>query len=221
MTHIPTSPSRTNGMVARFFKGAAVRPVEMTTRAVLSLQKKCANAQWRVLSSQRGAMFGLDARIALAIFGTLSIVITAVSVNHLGNASVTALQLEMKSFSEAYKTFVIDTGTDTNRFTDLLTDSNNIFGWSGPYLTIASTKHPKYGEISLTEGREDVNGTPPAACSGGGICSVWVKVTGVPDTTAGKLDESFDGVPGSAAGNLRIEAHPGEDDVYYKLTRKQ
>jgi hypothetical protein len=172
--------------------------------------------------SQRGAMFGLDARIALAIFGLLSVVAGVTAINVLGSAGVTALTTELSNMKKAYQEFHLATGDHTTRFMDLIDNTSDIVGWNGPYVDLLSDKSRQYGVYSLVEGRQDVAGVPPVDCSsGGGICAIWLKLTKVKDSLGQKLDETLDAEASPNAGVLRIEFIPGgTDDIYYLLTAK-
>lgn len=172
------------------------------------------------MTNQTGAMFGLDARIALAIFGVLSVVAGVSSINVLSGAGVTALATELNNMKKAYQEFHLATGEHTTRFMDLIDNSREIIGWNGPYIDLLSDKSRTYGVYSLAEGRQDVNGVPPVECTGG-ICAIWIKLTGVKDSVAGKLDEQLDAEPSANSGVLRIEYQQGgADDIYYLLTAK-
>lgn len=170
--------------------------------------------------NQRGAMFGLDARIALAIFGILSVVAGVSSINVLGGAAVTALATELNNMKKAYQEFNLSTGDYTTNFMDLIKNDNDIIGWSGPYIDLLTDKSRTYGTYSLVEGRQDVNGVPPVECTGG-ICAIWIKLTGVKDSVADQLDKQFDTELSANNGVLRIEFLPGNtNDIYYLLMAK-
>lgn len=163
-------------------------------------------------------MFGLDARIALAIFGLLSVVAGVAAINVLGTASVTALVTELTNMKKAYQEFHLSTGEHTTRFLDLVDDQSGIIGWNGPYVDLLSDKSRQYGIYSLVEGRQDVAGVPPMECDGAGICGVWLKLSKVKDTLAANVDESLDGEKTPNSGVLRIEAVPGQtDDIYFLI----
>lgn len=174
------------------------------------------------LRNQRGAIFGLDARIALAIFGVLSIVAGVSSLSVLSTASVTALISELSNMKKAYQEFHLSTGEHTTRFMDLIDNNSGVIGWSGPYVDLLSANNRTYGVYSFTEGRQDVNGVPPVECTdGGGICAIWLKLTAVKDTVAEKMDEQLDGEKSPNSGVLRIEYQQGStDDIYYLVTAR-
>jgi hypothetical protein len=170
---------------------------------------------------QRGAMFGLDARIALAIFGILSIVAGVTAINVLGQAGVTAMITELQNVKKAYQEFHLATGDNTTRFLDLVDNQSDILGWNGPYIDLLSDKSRQYGTYSLVEGRQDVSGVPPVECSGG-LCGIWLKLTKVKDSVAAEADKSMDAESNGSAGVFRIEYQPGgTDDIYFLLGTKQ
>lgn len=168
--------------------------------------------------SQRGAMFGLDARIALAIFGLLSVVAGTAAINVLGGAGTTALVTELSNMKKAYQEFHLSTGEHTTRFLDLVDNTSDIFGWNGPYVDLLSDKSRQYGTYSLVEGRQDVAGVPPTLCESGGICSIWLKLSKVKDGLAQNVDEALDAESTPNSGVLRVEVVPGNtDDIYFLI----
>ena len=175
-----------------------------------------------ISTNQTGAMFGLDARIALAIFGLLSVVAGVSAVSVFSQAGVTALNTELQNMKKAYGEFHIATGEHTLKFSDLLNNDSGYQGWSGPYIDgMLNEKSRMYGIYSLVEGRTDVNGVPPMECTGG-LCGVWVKLTKVKDSIAKDAHkEMTGGDPNLASGVLRVEFTPGAtDDIYFLLANK-
>ena len=174
------------------------------------------------LSSQSGAMFGLDARIALAIFGILSVVAGVAAINVFSQASTTAMVTEFSNIKKAYTEFHLATGEHTTRFMDLIDNDTGYSGWSGPYMEgMLSDKSRQYGTYSFAEGRQDVAGVPPVECSGGGICATWLKLTKVKDSVAAEVDKTLDSTATANSGVFRIEFVPGPtDDVYYLIAAK-
>lgn len=175
-----------------------------------------------LLRNQSGAMFGLDARIALAIFGILSVVAGVAAINVFGQASTTAQITEFSNIKKAYTEFQLGTGEHTLKFEDLLNNDSGYQGWQGPYMTdMLTAKSRSYGMYSFVEGRQDVPGVPPVECSGGGICSVWLKLTKVKDSIAKDIDKTLDTDDSPNAGTFRIEYIPGPtDDVYFLIAAK-
>lgn len=172
-------------------------------------------------ASQSGAMFGLDARIALAIFGILSVVAGVTAINVFSQASTTAMVTEFSNIKKAYTEFHLSTGEHTTRFMDLIDNDTNFSGWSGPYMDIINDKSRQYGTYSFVEGRQDVAGVPPVECSGGGICATWLKLTQVKDSVATEVDKTLDSTSTANSGVFRIEFVPGPTDtVYYLIAAK-
>jgi hypothetical protein len=173
-------------------------------------------------SHQTGAMFGLDARIALAIFAILSVVAGVATINVFSQAGTTALVTEITNFKKAYAEFHLATGEHTLKFTDLLNNESGYQGWAGPYIDgLVSDKSRNYGTYSLVEGRQDVPGVPPVECSGGGICSVWLKLTLVKDSIAREADKALDSDVSPNSGTFRVEYIPGPTDtIYYLIAAK-
>ncbi|NBV54689.1 MAG: hypothetical protein EBR79_03140 [Proteobacteria bacterium] len=169
--------------------------------------------------NQSGAMFGLDARIALAIFGILSVVAGVSAINVFSQAGTTALTTELTNMKKAYTEFHLSTSEHTLKFLDLVNNESEIPGWSGPYVDgMLSDKSRGHGTYSLTEGRQDVPGVPPVECSGG-ICGIWLKLTKVKDGLARDVDKALDGDDSPNGGTFRIEFIPGAvDDVYYLIS---
>ena len=92
------------------------------------------------MNYKKGAMFGLDARIALAIFGALSVISGAALYSAIQESKLTSMYTGMREIIKAYEALYLDTGalrteSDKTMFKagDLVTD-NSITGWSGPYI---------------------------------------------------------------------------------------
>lgn len=183
------------------------------------------------IKSQHGAMFGLDARITLIIFGALAAVTGVIMSNVAPEANTTALATDLNNVSKAYQNYILDTSSNPayldkpNRakenFLTLINDPKT-YGWKGPYLLLASEKHPKYGHYGLVEGEFNTAGAPPVSpCSKGSSCVVWLKLTEVPSDTALDLDKKMDGETSEEKGRLRVVAQGNSDDIYYMIARKQ
>tara|TARA_Y100001960_G_C14782785_1_gene888144 strand:- start:12488 stop:13117 length:630 start_codon:yes stop_codon:yes gene_type:complete len=95
------------------------------------------------LKINKAAMFGLDARIALAIFGALSVISGAALYSAIQQAKTTAVHTSLIEMAKASDQYYLDTGQQlpfqtgstvwlTNSY--LVTNTNNANGWKGPYL---------------------------------------------------------------------------------------
>ena len=175
--------------------------------------------------TQRGAMFGLDARIALAIFGGLSVITGAALYNAIGQTTTTALVAELDNIGKGYINYVLDTGVDTTTIANLKTDT--VAGWNGPYIALQdATDHPRYGALALVQQSDAAwtDGTP-VACSGTN-CWVWLTLTLVDNRLADNMDNSIDGTAEGAEdgdlGSMRYnDTVTGNVTVYYKIATTQ
>ena len=181
------------------------------------------------LKSQTGALFGMDARITLAIFSGLSVIAGTAGYGYIQQTQVTALATELDNISKAYTNFQLDTSVNTNTFSDLLNNDGGQLGWSGPYMIMSSENHVSFGRYSLEYGIEmrKVKGRSPRPCvNRRDICFVWAKLTEVPANLAASVDEHIDGAldeKGSPdSGRLLVDIDQATDKatLYYRLTRK-
>ena len=88
---------------------------------------------------KKGAMFGLDARIALAIFGALSVISGAALYSAIENARLTKEWTQYREYAKAYQSYYLDTADmiglpGNSNGCKLFNNSSNISGWRGPYL---------------------------------------------------------------------------------------
>lgn len=178
-----------------------------------------------IVKDNKGAMFGLDARLALAIFAGLSAVTTYSIINVIGDTNKATLASDMKAVAIAYENMILATGTDTSQFSDLYENTNNIFGWAGPYIELDSPRHNKYGAFSLMYGDngESQSTGEPSPCKRSKPCSVWASLDGIPTDVAYAVDELVDGKP-SDYMNGRVRIRQGQnnlDIIYYKVQPKQ
>jgi hypothetical protein len=171
------------------------------------------------LTSQRGAMFGLDARVALAIFAGLSAIAGTAVFSAVRDTRVTGVLTEFDNISKGYINFVFDTGVDVVKDTDpanpnttgtpgfqnLYKDANSTLNWNGPYITIATNDHPAgYGKFALADGRIDSNWAPTTFDITTGILGKWLTLSAVPCEIAGDLERKIDGTGGAGnTGNFR------------------
>jgi hypothetical protein len=175
----------------------------------------------KITRSQKGAMFGLDARIALAIFGGLSVIAGAAIFSAISDTKITALITELDNFGKGYVGHALDTGADTATIADLWADSS-VAGWKGPYVTATTANHLAYGVYSLVPGRPDlVEKTPgTTVCASPNLCATWLRLTLVTNSIAEEVDKRVD-TPGSLTpdtGNVRLEdPASGTRTLFYKL----
>ena len=101
---------------------------------------------------KKGAMFGLDARIALAIFGALSVISGAALYSAIQHAKVIKFVAQIEEVSKAIDAFRLDTGSEVTKFGFLRlgtmgsdvsymgylvspANTSTYSGWNGPYLS--------------------------------------------------------------------------------------
>lgn len=181
--------------------------------------------------AKKAAMFGLDARIALAIFGALSVITGAALFSAIGNAKATALLTEMQEVGKAFEQYYLDTGLYLPPFSTVTTENNyyalqtrelventkNYKNWNGPYLSYAAQttgntyvlKYPTHGTIMAIKTGDyadwgDNAGWSAAKCTSGKKCYLWVTFTSVPNDSMAKIiDKAIDKGDGSNKGNFR------------------
>jgi len=194
----------------------------------------------------KGAMFGLDARIALAIFGALSVISGAALYSAIQNAKVTAVITELNEVGKAYDSYYLDTGSESsvihsNVYLDVKELSTSAkAGWAGPYLSYEvlsgnphALVHPVYDSISVAEmldGAWTGNGASgtwesTTRCDTGtvgGSCAIWVVISGIQDEIYKAMEVSVDGSTDGQKGNIRLVTWSGLSNVvFYKYRPKQ
>lgn len=187
----------------------------------------------RLLRNQRGAMFGLDARIALGIFGGLSVIAGAAVFGTISETNRTALVTEMDNIAKGYINHVFDTGVQVRSvatmttanadasFNYLITNVGSTLNWNGPYVTASSNDHPRYGNYGVLRGRIDATGVPDGTCATG-ICGAWLRISTVPDEVIDAVDLAIDGGASAdrANGNCRADNTAAtQESIYYLMTR--
>jgi len=190
--------------------------------------------------TNRGAMFGLDARIALAIFGALSVISGAALYSAIQQSKITAVITDLNELGKAFEQYLLDTGEELPRNAlsgttifhpnALITDPG-ITGWKGPYIPYTKYKnanksfvYSSYSEsngisVRLLSEKDWGTGTFAASdtlCSGNDRCYVWIQVY-VPNALAAAIDLEIDGSATPITGNLRMyDNSDGYTAVYLK-----
>lgn len=173
---------------------------------------------------KKAAMFGLDARIALAIFGALSVISGAALYSAIQQAKVVAMVTELNEIQKAYETYMIDVGehlekSSTNnyiiKYSDLVASSKK--GWNGPYLAYDNSKfdsnyeYPsKYGNMAIRTYTRDSWGInlsdntqiAPVSCERGINCEIFIGLHHVPLGLAKSIDLMVDGVSDGQNGKI-------------------
>ena len=187
----------------------------------------------------KGAMFGLDARIALAIFGALSVISGAALYSAIQQSKVVALVTDLNEIGKAYTAFALDTGQDLPELTDpllyadsydLIENTKNYTNWNGPYLsydklatdtTYRSLSHPSYYAVRTAPLSGGTWGnTNLGDCTAGNPCFLWTMINNVPHELATAADIYVDGTYSKTEGNFRIHDTNGAAafaHVYLKI----
>ena len=187
--------------------------------------------------NKKGAMFGLDARIALAIFGALSVISGAALYSAIQSSKATAMLAEMREISKAWEQYLLDTSSIVSDSTgsllkikELVSNISSVNGWNGPYLSYVATSdyvldHPTYRDIHLFQALDTENwgdaitwtaaGANEECLSGESNCHVWLQITNVPEIqTAKAIDELVDGGDGFSKGNFRVVTSQSSPNYY-------
>lgn len=146
------------------------------------------------LNPQSGALFGLDARLAIGVFALLAVIAGYVAFGRVNTARDTALLADLQAFEQAIGEYQTDMGTfylftlnkqadDSGGAHDLeaLWDIDKVLPgfqphWHGPYLHRESRKHRQFGRFSVFYAQGDrIN-----YCSTDSDCFVWLTLSDVP-----------------------------------------
>ena len=187
--------------------------------------------------NKKAAMFGLDARIALAIFGALSVISGAALYSAIQQSKVIAIVAQMDELEKSLAAFMLDTGQDLSIFAvntanmeDLVTSS--ISGWNGPYTSLSPLAGSEYAlENAFRDGsivhiqqcKEPIGNIISAGCSscdGSTTCYNWLKMGDMSNELANQIDIAIDGTAGADSGKFRInwaDAGKTQTRMFYKM----
>ncbi len=187
-----------------------------------------------VYLNQTGAVFGLDARLSLAIFGALTLIAGAYTALNINEARTDAFIQELRDATEAIQSIHYDLKTDLSRALENPTGKNayrvlydpSLLGsqqlrtrWLGPYLNKTNSTHPRYGEIYLRRRGEDIRND----CLNGGICYWWLVYDTFPLNSTDRLNRHLDGQETNTSQKGTVQWRPGTKDgqveLWYRATR--
>jgi len=183
----------------------------------------------KIFKNKTAAMFGLDARIALAIFAALSVITGVVLYSAIQNAKATALLTDFQEVGKAWEQYYLDTGLNLPRYTEdnsspsfyvlmgnnLTTNVAGVDGWNGPYINYETSDqylfHPQYLRFTMiVVTNEEIWGgsnggwSDKGRCTSGKRCFVAVRLDGISSADiVEKLDSKVDGGDGAEKGHLR------------------
>jgi type II secretory pathway pseudopilin PulG len=100
----------------------------------------------KFIITQKAAMFGLDARIALAIFGALSVISGAALYSAIKSAKTEQWRQSFEEITKASDAYYLDTGKQVPYYatstaqsyylSHLAVNYENLTRWNGPYLNV-------------------------------------------------------------------------------------
>jgi type II secretory pathway pseudopilin PulG len=191
-------------------------------------------------TSQSGALFGLDARIALAIFSILSVVAGVAVVMNIDSTRAQVLATELADTGKALEAYHNDVKTDIflslstpsgkNAFqalydnavvSDSQGDGPNLRArWNGPYIKFTTNRNARYGEMYLTKAGPD-HAMP---CNPEELCYVYLVYSSVKDgitTDANKVLDGENEKKPEREGRLQWSSgdQPGYTALYYRAHR--
>lgn len=176
--------------------------------------------------SRRGAMFGLDARIALAIFAGLGVIAGAMVYKVVTQTRVAALVTEMSNIGKGFGDYVLDIGVAPSRIEDLMTSTGG--QWNGPYVDFKDTfpglnnftNFPRRTDsISLAYFADDAWSVGSESACVVGNCWGWL-MFGNGDTRAevyAAIDKAIDSTVNPDEGRFRFEQNVDGGQSYFKL----
>ncbi|PZP39178.1 MAG: hypothetical protein DI585_04990 [Pseudomonas fluorescens] len=184
---------------------------------------------------QRGALFGLDARIALAIFSILSVVAGVAVVTNVDGTRAQALATELADTTQAIESYHNDLKTDIflslmspngkNAYQALydsavISEGNNLRArWNGPYIRFATNQNSRYGAMSMI--KAGPNHSQP--CNAEDICYLYIIYNTVKPGIAIETNKILDG-EGEAnpdkSGRLQWDPQDSNSVIlYYRAIR--
>lgn len=193
---------------------------------------------YKKITNQKGAMFGLDARITLAIFSSLSVLAGYTITTNLDYITGGALTDELKNVSNAIDGYHHDLKQDIFKTLISPTPENAISAlydnefispgkfrarWIGPYVEYRSTNHHKYGEMRLEKRKENFN---EKCQSTSRTCYLYLSLENVPLGTIEKVNADYDGSDEAAAElngrvqwDMRQQTGNEQYRMWYRVSR--
>ena len=181
---------------------------------------------------KKGAMFGLDARIALAIFGALSVISGAALYSAIQQSKIVSLTTALNEVVKGFEAYVLDVGSvpkatgSKYEIQELVEDINTVNGWRGPYLSYAvsgkeALLNPPYTSLQLRfysdadfGGLQSVDQVAPTVCTATN-CYLYVVQYGLTPAFADSVDEYLDGSADRKLGNVKVSVDYGGDAAVF------
>ena len=182
--------------------------------------------------NKKGAMFGLDARIALAIFGALSVISGAALYSAIQQSRIVSLVTQMDEMGKAYFAYYLDTGVELD-YADtsgnmwdinpkgLVVKPTGVNNWKGPYIPYEVHSNdltlvmPGYDFIFFMRATDDAwngstSGLATSTCdlvaNANKACYVWVAIrkSNEMEAMAKAVDLYIDGSETLDTGKVRV-----------------
>lgn len=193
--------------------------------------------------TKKAAMFGLDARIALAIFGALSVISGAALYSAIQQSKVTAIITEFEELGKANDQYFLDNtkllpfhATVKYLFLPnrLLENIDGLLTWNGPYTSKAglttnwlSSKYGAHDTLQYRPGTDwgGVEGSdtaPPAECTTA-PCYIYISTGVISSSFAEAVDLQIDNASNAKQGKVRlwnytVGANAGKSNIYYQYS---
>tara|TARA_Y100001960_G_scaffold305170_1_gene359056 strand:- start:3332 stop:3952 length:621 start_codon:yes stop_codon:yes gene_type:complete len=180
----------------------------------------------------KAAMFGLDARIALAIFGALSVISGAALYSAIQSAKIEQYRYNFEEVFKATEQYYLDnysalpaTSSGLLWASDLTTNRLSLSTWNGPYFegstyggqciknSVTNSIHSSvYKCMYLLKSSNWAGNASPQYCVvGDSDCAISIVLNAAPDTDGeaaianlfNMLDESIDGGDGQRDGKIK------------------
>lgn len=201
----------------------------------------------RFTFNQKGAMFGLDGRVALSIFSILSVIAGASIFFNRLDSTASVMHSELKAIHTAIKDIQadleddfyasLDTPNSANAvlalFEDTTVTANKQKDWHGPYLDefiqpltrIYKSQNNVVGitTVSILKQPKQDNIDSSVACSGAAPCYYWVRIANLPLKLVSVLNNKVDGdaeaLPDEEGRLQWIETSADVVDMWYLTER--
>ncbi|MFZ2587411.1 MAG: hypothetical protein WAZ18_04760 [Alphaproteobacteria bacterium] len=156
--------------------------------------------------AQAGALFGLDARMAIAVFAIIAVIAGYVAWGRIVTAKDTVLIADIQALDEALAGYQADMGTfylftlakddptDTGaEDLEALWDKTKVLTgfqphWNGPYVHRDSRQHKDFGKFTVFYAQGDRTNI----CVQDSDCYVWLSLTHVPAKVWERLNLQVD-----------------------------
>ena len=193
-----------------------------------------------MIKLNKGAMFGLDARIALAIFGALSVISGAALYSAIQQSKTVSYLTQLEEWSKASAAYYLDVSeplpqySSTRPYTmDLVVNRESLSTWEGPYINnitpMGDTGGHDKNSLWFTIFYFKISSwAVDSSCVAGNLdCAEWMHLYADNSTKAEllkpialSLDDYVDGGDGADTGKIRYLESTGKYYLYYQGRQK-